>query len=370
MNSDFNPEQPNNNLPILPPEVDLRDPDILIASMGASRAVSQLRTRLTLSKRTIANAIDLFSPLFVPEAVASSGVENIVTTNDSVYIAKIERIRDLEPVEKETLRYTEAVEQGAHIVNNHGFLATNDYIKLQKTLEPAQNGIRNYPGTNLKNPITGKIYYTPPVGEKKIRDLLSNFEKYYNEKAPTHEVYARMAILHYQFEAIHPFGDGNGRTGRILMPLYLMVQQELPVPVLFISQYILNNRDSYYELLRGVTNNNNWKDWILFIINATEKQAEYTTGILQNIQINLGKTKKILREKYPKIYSSELVDFLFSRAYFTEKDFEKEIGISQATARKYLAILENEGVLGKKKQPKRNRYLYINKKYTDIILNI
>ena len=370
MNKVFNPELPNNNLAVLPPDVDFRDSDILIASMKASRSVSQLRTRLTLSKRTIANAIDLFSPLFVPEAVASSGVENIITTNDSVYIAKIEKIRNLEPVEKETLRYTDALEHGAHIVNNRGFLATNDYIKLQKMLEPAQNGIRNYPGTTLKNPVTKKVYYTPPVGEKKIRDLLSNYEKYYNEKAPTHEVYARMAILHYQFEAIHPFGDGNGRTGRILMPLYLMVQQELPVPVLFISQYILNNRDSYYELLRGVTNNGDWKSWILFIIEATEKQADYTTSVLQKIQDNLSKTKALIKEEYPSIYSSELVDFLFSRAYFTEKDFEKEIGVSQVTARKYLAALEAEYILDKKRQPKRNRYLYVNKKYTDVILNI
>lgn len=370
MNKIPNPEEPNNSLPVLPPMVDLKDPDILIASMRASRAVSQLRTRLTLNKRTIANAIDLFSPLFVPEAVASSGVENIITTNDSVYIAKIEKTRELEPVEKETLRYTEAIEQGAHMVNNRGFLATNDYIRLQKILEPAQNGIRNYVGTTLKNPFTKKIYYTPPVGERKIRDLLANFENYYNEKAPTHEIYARMAILHYQFEAIHPFGDGNGRTGRILMPLYLMVQQELPVPVLFISQYILNNKDNYYELLRGVTFKNDWKSWVLFIIKATEKQADYTTYILQKIQDNLGKTKALLKEKYANLYSSELVDFLFSRAYFTEKDFETEIRVSQVTARKYLAILEKEGILAKKKQPKKNRYLYVNKKYTDVILNI
>lgn len=370
MNGNFDPEQPNNSLALLPPEVDLKDPDILIASMKASRSVSQLRTRLTLSKRTIANAIDLFSPLFVPEAVASSGVENIITTNDSVYIAKIKNSRSLEPVEKETLRYTEAIEQGAHIVDERGFLTTNDYIKLQKTLEPAQNGIRNYSGTTLKNPSTGKIYYTPPVGERRIRDLLGNFEKYYNEGSPAHEVYARMAILHYQFEAIHPFGDGNGRTGRILMPLYLMVQRELPVPVLFISQYILNNRDHYYELLRGVTNNGDWKKWIFFIIKATEEQANYTTDVLQKIQTNLGKTKTLLKEKYPNLYSSELVDFLFSRAYFTKKDFEKEIKVSPVTAKKYLMILEEEEILDKKKQPKRNRYLYVNKKYTDVILNM
>lgn len=369
MNKEFNSESPNNNLPTLPPEVDLKDTDILIASLEASRSVSQLRTRLTLSKRTIANAIDLFSPLFVPEAVASSGVENIITTNDSIYVAKIKEERELTPVEKETLRYTEAIKKGAHIVNSKGFLATNDYIRLQGTLEPAQKGIRNYPGTTLKNPITGKVYYTPPVGERAIRDLLSNYEKYFNENAPSHEIYSRMAILHYQFEAIHPFGDGNGRTGRILMPLYLMVQKELPVPVLFISQYILNNRDMYYETLRGVTNKGDWKSWILFIINATKSQADYTTDILQKIQDNLNKTKGFLRENHSKIYSSELVDFLFSRAYFTEKDFEKDLGVSQATARKYLRALEEEKILDKKKQPKRNRFLYVNKQYLDIILS-
>lgn len=366
----FNPLLPNNGLSLLPPEVDLRDVDILLATLETSRSVSQLRTRLTLSKRSIANTLDLLSPLFVPEAVASSGVENIITTNDSVYIAKIKEERDLDPIEKEALSYTEALFKGAQLANIKGFLSTNDFITMQSILEPTKKGIRNYPGTTLKNPTTDKVYYTPPVGEKLIREKLANFEKYYNEKSPVEEIYARMAILHYQFEAIHPFGDGNGRTGRMLMPLYLTIQKELPVPVLFISQYILANRDEYYRKLRDVTEKGKWKEWILFIMDATEKQADYTTKVLERIQTNIEVVKKLLKHKYKDIYSSEMVDFLFSRAYFTEKEFEQEMRISFPTARKYLAILESERIVGKKKQTGRNRFLYVNLRYVNILRGV
>jgi Fic family protein len=360
---------PHNDLPLLPPAVNLHDTDILLSTIETSRAISQLRTRLTLSKRSITNTLDLLSPLFVPEAVASSGVENIITTNDGVYIAKIKEERELTPAEKEAINYTDAIIKGAKIVNKKGFLATNDYIALQALLEPTKKGIRNYPGTQLSNPITKKIYYTPPEGEQLIRNMLANYEEYFNVKAPLEEIYARMAVLHYQFEAIHPFGDGNGRTGRILMPLYLTLQQELPVPVLFISQYILNNRDEYYRKLRNVTNRGAWKDWILYIMSATKEQADYTCGILEQIQNNISVVKQVLRDKHKNMYSSELVDFLFSRAYFTEKQFELELRISFVTARKYLNLLEQERIVEKKKQSGKNRFLYINSRYVNILLS-
>ncbi len=361
-------QKPYNRLPLLPPNVNLLDTDILLATIGVERAISHLRTRLTLNKRTIANTLDLLSPLFVPEAVASSGVENIITTNDSVYEAKLKEDRELSSSEKETLRYTEALLLGAQLINKKGFLATNDYLKIQAVLEPNRRGIRKITGTQLRNRATGRVYYTPPEGEKLIRDLLTNYEKYYNERAPMSEVYARMAILHYQMEAIHPFWDGNGRTGRILMPLYLTLQKELPVPVLFISQYILNHRDEYYEKLRAVTNRGEWKPWILYIMAATEEQANYTTEILDKIQKNLSEVKAILKERYKNMYSGELLDFLFSRTYFTEKQFETEMRISFPTARKYLACLEKEGIVRKRRQTGRNRYLYVNQKYTSILL--
>jgi Fic family protein len=300
--NDFNPLFPNNNLPGLPPGVDLHDTDLLVLAMETIRSISQLRTRLTLNKRSVANTLDLLSPLFVPEAVASSGIENIITTNDNVYIAKIKEERELTPAEKEALNYTNALMRGAQIVDDKGFLTTNDYVALQTILEPMKRGLRNYPGTTLTNPATSKVYYTPPEGESLIRDKLANFEQYYNDPAPIEEVYARMAILHYQFEAIHPFGDGNGRTGRILMPLYLTLQGELPVPVLFISQYILEHRDEYYEKLRGVTEKNDWKNWILYIMSATKEQAEYTCKVLERIQKNIGTVKQFLKDNFRNIY--------------------------------------------------------------------
>ena len=365
----FNPEKPNNNLPLLPPNFDFKDTDVLLATIEVAKSVSQLRTRLTMSKRSVANTLDLLSPLFVPEAVASSGVENIITTNDSVYSAKLKEDHDLSPAEKETMRYTDALMLGAKILSKKGFLATNDYIAIQAMLEPDKRGIRNLPGTQLKNPETGRVYYTPPVGEKLIRDKLANLEKYYNEDAPTAEIYARMAVIHYQLEAIHPFFDGNGRTGRILMPLYLTLQGELPVPVLFISQYILKNKDSYYKNLRAVTERGGWKPWVMYILDATRSQADYTTNVLNRIQTNLSRVKNILKDQHKNMYSSELVDFLFSRAYFTEKEFEKELRISFPTARKYLARLEEEKIVKRKKQTGRNRYLYINLHYTNILLS-
>lgn len=352
-----------------PPRLNLKDVDILLETIEVAKSVSQLRTRLTLSKRSVANTLDLLSPLFVPEAVASSGVENIITTNDSVYSAKLKEAHELRPAEKETMRYAEALMHGARILNKKGFLATNDYIAIQSVLEPSRGGIRNLPGTQLKNPETGKVYYTPPVGVDLIRDKLENLEKYYNEPAPVSEVYARMAIIHYQLEAIHPFFDGNGRTGRILMPLYLTLQGELPVPVLFISQYILKNKDDYYRNLRAVTENGDWKTWVLYILRATKEQADYTTDVLDKIQSNLSKVKALLKEKHKNMYSSELVDFLFSRAYFTEKEFENDMGVSFPTARKYLAKLEEEGIIRKKRQTGRNRFLYVNLHYTTILLN-
>lgn len=361
----LDPKTPYNNLPHLPPNLRLKDQDLLLATLEVAEAVAKLKTMLTISRGTIQNTLDLLSPLFVPEAVSSSGIENIITTNDSVYVAKILEERQLNPAEKEAINYTEALLEGAKRISENGFLATNDYIALQRILEPRKQGIRRIPGTQLANPATKTVYYTPPVGEGLIRDLLKNFENYFNEPASIHEIFARMAILHYQFEAIHPFMDGNGRTGRMLMPLYLMKHDCLPVPVLFISHYILENRDEYYIKLRAVTSHDAWKDWVLFIINATLKQAIYTCEVLEKIREAIHDVKKVLKQK--SMYSSELVDFLFSNAYFTIKSFEQEIGVSRITARKYLSELERDGIIQRSKQTGKNRYLYITPRYIDIL---
>lgn len=367
---EFNPTKPYNDLPLLLPKLNLKDRELLLAAIEASDAIAQLKTMLTMSNHTISNTLDLLSPLFVPEAVSSSGIENIITTNNSVYIAKILEERQLSPAEKEALNYTKALFYGADKIFSKGYLTTNDYIELQHILEPNKPGIRKFPGTKLANPDTKTIYYTPPEGESRIRDLLSNFEKYYNEDAPSHEVFARMAILHYQFEAIHPFSDGNGRTGRMLMPLYLMKQWRLPVPVLFISHYILEHRDEYYKRLRAVTYKNEWKEWILFILHATTVQAQYTCSILEKIHRATVVVKDKLRRDLPYIHSSELVDFLFSHAYFTQKIFEKSIGVSPMTARKYLRELETAKITKRSRQTGKNRYIYITPRYVDILKQV
>jgi len=363
----FDTTIPYNDLPIIPPEVDLKDQELLLATIQASDAIAQLKTMLTMSSRTINNTLDLLSPLFVPEAVSSSGIENIITTNDSVYVAKIKEERELTPAEKEALNYTEALLEGATKVFTKGYLATNDYIAIQAILEPTKKGVRKLPGTQLANPVTGVVYYTPPDTEKNIRDLLSNFEKYFNDESPTHEVFARMAILHYQFEAIHPFPDGNGRTGRMLMPLYLTQQGKIPVPVLFMSHYILEHRDEYYEKLRAVTSRGEWKEWILFITEATTSQALYTCKVLEKIRMAINKVRTTLKEELPIVYSSELVDFLFSNVYFTQKGFEEEVGVSPMTARKYLQELEIKKIVIKSKQTGKNRFIYVNPGYTNIL---
>lgn len=365
------PTKPYNDLPKLPPAIDLKEQSLLLKTIEVGEKISQLETLLVHKKNSLANAMDLLSPLFVPEAVSSSGVENIITTNESVYIAKISDERDLSPAEKEALNYVSAISRGFVRVIRKEFLATNDYIEIQRVLEPSKSGIRKIPGTALRNPVTGRVYYTPPEGELLIRDLLKNFEDYFNEKAPSHEVFSRMAILHYQFEAIHPFPDANGRTGRMLMSLYLTKQGYLSFPILFISRFILENRDKYYEALRNVTYKNDWDGWIHYILDATIAQADYTCKILVKVNSVMDEVRDEIKRSFPRILSTEeLVNFLFTSVYFTQKQFEKALQISPMTARKYLQYLQDKDIVYGRKQTGKNRFIYITPKYINILKKV
>lgn len=366
----IDPKKPYNSLPKLPAGIDLTDPELLVKTIETSDAISKLSTQISVGRsRMIASAFHLLTPLFVPEAVSSSGIENIVTTNESVYLAKIKEVRELTSTEKEALNYVDAVTFGLDRLFKREFLVTNDFVDMQKILEPMNSGIRTMPGTHLSNPLTKKIVYTPPDGKARIQKLLANFEGYFNDEAPSHEVFARMAILHYQFEAIHPFHDGNGRTGRMLMPLYLMKQSKLPLPVLFISKYILDNRDEYYRRIRAVTFENAWHEWIMYILEATRSQALYTSNILEKISRMTEKVKIKLRDELPRIYSAELVDFIFSNLFFTQQRYETEMKIHAQTARKHLLKLEELGILTKKKQSGKNRYLFVCPQYITLLRN-
>jgi len=357
-----------NELPLLPPDNGIfDDPEILKASMSAAASAASLNATIKADLSNVIHSLNMMSPLYVPEAVTSSGVENIVTTNERVYESRLLEDKELTAQDKEVMRYVEALEKATELLRQHGFLSTNHYIEIQKTLEPSRGGVRRIPGTQLANPKTGVVYYTPPDSEKAILNLLRNFERYFNDVAPKHEVFIRAAMLHYQFESIHPFHDGNGRTGRILIPLYLTAQGVLDGPLLFVSKYILENRDAYYSLLRGVTFEGNWKQWVLFMLRAIEQQSDYTLAVLQKIKLFKDKLSKNLNELVGHGYATDIAVFLYEHPFFVQSELESALGVSYVTVRKYLRILEEGGVIVKKKQPARNRYIYACPQYINLL---
>ncbi len=364
----IDPKKAYNNLPTLPPDgFSFDDPDILKASMSASQAIASLNATIRSDISNVGHSLNMMSPLYVPEAVTSSGVENIITTNERVYEARLLEEEDVTPQDKEVMRYVDALVAGTAKLTQKGFLATNEYIGIQKILEPAKTGIRRLPGTQLANPKTDQVYYTPPDNESDIRRLLKNYEDYFNDEAPKHEIFARAAMLHYQFEAIHPFHDGNGRTGRILIPLYLTAQKVLDGPLLFVSKFILENRDEYYELLRNVTYKGDWKSWILYMLKAFEQQASYTLEVLKKINYFKAKLEAELDELMGRTYARDIASFLYEHPYFVQTEFEKSLDVSYVTTRKYLQLLEQEKIVVKKKQSKRNRFIYACPEYIALL---
>jgi Fic family protein len=357
-----------NHLPLLQQSNPLfDDADVLKASINTSQAIAALNATIRADISNVSHSLNMTSPLYVPEAVTSSGVENIITTNESVYEARLLEEADVSLQDKEVMRYVDALAAGTLELQKRGHLATNQYIALQKILEPSKTGIRKLPGTNLSNPKTGQVYYTPPDNQEDIRRLLKNYEDYFNEEAPKHEIFARAALLHYQFEAIHPFHDGNGRTGRILIPLYLTSQKVLDGPLLFVSKFILENRDEYYELLRAVTYKNDWKSWTLYILRAFEQQATYTLEVLKKINYFKQELETKLNELMGHAYARDIANFLYEHPYFVQAEFEKSLDVSYVTSRKYLQLLEQEKIVIKKKQSKRNRFIFACPEYIALL---
>lgn len=298
----------------------------------------------------------MLSPFFIPEAVASSKVEQIETTNKKVLESFGKPDSEVGDAEKEAKNYQKALMKGMLMVSKNTKLSTNDIINIQKLLLPKKDGLRDLPGYQIANKITGEVYYTPPETVTRLRSFLSNLEKYLNEDAPEHELIPRMAIIHYQFEAIHPFKDGNGRTGRMLMPLYLYQQKALDIPILFISRYILDNREKYNLLLRNVTYKNEWKEWILFMIEAVISQAAYTADVMTKILKKVDDTRELLAQDLKHIDGGRVIEFIFSEPLFSVKMFETHTDLSYATARKYLTLLIKKGVL--KKNPGKHKDFY------------
>ncbi len=231
------------------------------------------------------------------------------------------------------------------MVRKQEFLSTNSYIAIQSILEPGKEGIRRLPGTKIVDNINGTVYYTPPDGENNIRNLLKNFEDYYNEPDTEVDPLIRNAILHYQFEAIHPFYVGNGRTGRILMVLHLVLMKRLDLPLLFLSGFINKSRSDYYRLIREVTSQSQWKSWILYILQAIEEQANSTSQTIYNIlQLHRDLEPK-MREIKPAPPVRELLAYLLSGPFYTRDRLSKQLSVHPNSGLKYLNNLEVAGIL-------------------------
>lgn len=362
----YNKRVPYNDLPKLPPGFDFDDVDILKLVNKANIALSSFNgTSKLLPNRSI-----IIEPLSVKEAVASSGVENINTTVSEVFRAELFPDSETTDAQKETLHYKDALIEGWGMTLQRGFLNTNDFIALQSKLEPAKPGLRRKEQTKepvrIENSLTKEVIYTPPEGYDLICRLLKNYEEYYNNFADDGiDPLIKLALLHYQFEAIHPFRDGNGRTGRILMVLYLVLAQRIDLPMLFISGYILQNRDEYYNRLKRVTENGEWKEWVMYILNAVIQQSKNSEDTIMGIKNLIEDYKKLAASSRSLPKGHHVVDYLFSKPIYTYNDMAKRAHIHRNTADTYLNILHKAGML--KKDKFKREAIFYNPKFVALL---
>lgn len=355
----FNQNIPYNDLPLLPPEADIETKKILRKSITAGRALAQLNGTLM----NLPNPHLFLDTIYLQEAKASSEVENIITTNDEIYQSFVAEKKIDNPATKEVLSYKKALWLGLEELKTKPFITTNLSIKIVQCIKQNDATIRNTPGTTLTNP-KGEIVYTPPIGESVIREKLANLERFINDENEI-EPLIKMAILHYQFEAIHPFSDGNGRTGRILILLYLKLSGLLEVPAIYLSEYIINHKNDYYLKLRGVTENGNWEDYILYMLDMVEYTSLKGLNQLNQIMHSMEQMTKEIKSKFPKIYSKDLVEVLFKLPYVKRQNLMKENIGNIKTVGNYLNTLENGGILKSVKVGKEK--LYLNEKLLRIL---
>ena len=332
-----------NDLPPLPPSGLLETAAVLRATLRAGRALAELKGYC----QTLPEPELLLQAVALQESKDSSAIENIVTTQDELYQAAAvpdDWNSGASQPTKEVLRYREAMRLGWQLLQQTGLLTSNTMIRIMQQLKDTQEGVRRLPGTALLNAKTGAVIYTPPEGEVVIRDKLHALEVFLHAESELDPL-VRMALLHYQFEAIHPFADGNGRTGRILNVLYLVQQELLTLPVLYLSGYILQHKDAYYRYLRQVTEEGRWEEWIIYMLQAVESTAHDTlarVSALQHIRQQTYQQVKTLLKTAP---ARELSDLMVSYPYLKIRTLES-IGITRRqTAADYLRVLAEHGLL-------------------------
>lgn len=306
---------------------------------------------------TIPNEIILINTLTLQEAKDSSEVENIITTQDDIYKAELSSDY-LTPATKEVQDYAVALKQGFQQVRAQKLIRLADILAIQQTLEGNNAGLRKLPGTELKNQQSGEVVYTPPQSHQDVERLISNLVEYINDESLSDiDPLVKMAIIHFQFESIHPFYDGNGRTGRILNILYLVTQGLLDLPVLYLSRHIIRNKGDYYKTLQGVRDYNDWESWLMFMLTGIEDTARQTIYLIKEIKSLMMRYKHGIREQLPKIYSQDLLNNLFRHPYTKIEFVVNDLGVTRLTATKYLDQLVEKNFLLKQKIGRSNYYI-------------
>ncbi|PRC90857.1 Fic family protein [Solimicrobium silvestre] len=337
----YDKDQPYNDLPLVPPTYELETKAVLKKAISATAALAELRG----IGNQIPNQSMLIRAFVLQEARLSSEIENVVTTNDELYKAFAEVEGKFDSATKEVLRYENALWHGYQGMKDRPLLTTNLFIELVGIINQLDGlGIRTGGGTKLANPTTRETIYTPPEGEKVIRDKLANLEDFIHSPDDLDPL-VRMAIMHYQFEAIHPFSDGNGRTGRIINILYLVMKGMIDIPVLYLSRYIIEHKAAYYQGLRDVTEKGAWESWILYMLDAVEQTARATSKKILDIRALLQEYVTVVQEKLPKIYTKDLVEVLFSQPYCRIRFLEQANIAKRQAASTYLQQLEGIGLL-------------------------
>ena len=334
----WQPNQPYNALPLLPPAVELETKLVLKQCVTARAALAELKQATVL----IPNPAMLINTLPLLEAQASSEIENIVTTADKLF-QHLQADAGADPATREALRYRRALLEGVAALETRP-LTTRTAESICTQIKGVEMSVRKVPGTALANDATGQVVYTPPEGEGRIRDLLANWERFLHEES-TIDPLIRMAAAHYQFEAIHPFTDGNGRTGRVLNSLFLVEQELLTLPILYLSRHIIASKADYYRLLLAVTRDGAWEPWLIYMLRAVQETAAWTTAKISAVRQLAAHTSDYVRRRLPKIYSRELVDVVFEQPYCRIGNLVSAGIAGRQAASRHLKALVSIGVL-------------------------
>ncbi len=340
-------------LNLLPLDTDIETRSVLKSLPSAHAALAELKGIASI----IPNQAILINTLGLQEAKDSSAIENIITTHDDLYKSGLDFDSFKSLNAKEVQNYINATKKGFELISESGLLTNRIILRIQEELEGNKAGFRKLPGTVLKSSSTDEVIYTPPQYPEEIKSLMANLEKFINDRSLCDfDPLVKMSVIHFQFESIHPFYDGNGRTGRIINILYLIREKLQDLPILYLSKYIIRNKPDYYRLLQEVRETGNWEEWLLFMIRGIETTARETIDLILQIRELMMRYKNTLRRNY-KFYSQDLLNNLFKHPYTKIEFIQRDLNVSRITAANYLNQLAGDNLLTKKKLGTGNYYI-------------